>query len=93
MTLSSSVEAAQLRQRATKLRALAQRLHALRIIDCYRAAGTETWVGPSPQRCDDALRGFPTLLHAQADALSVQARRLDHLAAEIEQRALLTGPH
>jgi|GEM_PF-1534223 len=93
MPLTSSVEAAQLRQRATKLRALAQRLNGVRVLDCYRAAGTDTWVGPSPQRCDDALRGILATLRADADALSRQARRFDRLADEIDQRSRLTGPH
>lgn len=66
-------------------------MHNLQALDCYRAAGGDTWVGPSPQRCDDALRGFPGTLRAQADSLAIEARRLDRLADEIEARARLTG--
>lgn len=92
MTLTGSASAAHLRVRATQLRSLARRLHNLQVLDCYRSAGSDTWVGPSPQRCDDALRGFPVALRTQADSLSVEARRLDRVADEIDARARLTGP-
>lgn len=67
-------------------------MHTLLVLDCYRAAGSDTWVGPSPQRCDDALRGIPSTLRRQADSLGIEARRLDRMADEIEARARLTGP-
>jgi hypothetical protein len=91
MTLSGTSSTVQLRSRAAGLRALARRLHALQLLDCYRSAGADTWVGPSPQRCDDALRAIPATLRAHADALATEARRLDRVAAEIEARARLTG--
>lgn len=93
MTLTGSVSADHLRRRAATLRSLAQRLNALRVLDCYRSAGTDTWVGPSPQRCDDALRRAPITLRAEAEALSVEARRLDRAAEEIDAHARLIGPH
>ena len=93
MTFTGSASATQLRSRASGLRLLARRLHTLLVIDCHRSAGADTWVGPSPQRCDDALRGFPTALRAHADSLLIEARRLDHIASEMEARATLTGPH
>jgi hypothetical protein len=71
---------------------LARRLHSLLVLDCYRSAGVETWVGPSPQRCDDALHGFPGTLRTQADSLGIEARRLDRMADEIDAQARLTGP-
>lgn len=92
MTPTGSASAQHLRFRATQLRALARRLHNLQVLDCCRAAGSDTWIGPSPQRCDDALRGFPGTLRAQADSLAIEARRLDRLADEIDARARLTGP-
>lgn len=93
MTITSSASAEQLRNRATHLRALAQRLQTLCVLEVYRAAGTDTWVGPSPQRCDDALRGFSGSLRTSADGLAAEARRLNRLADEIEQRARLIGPN
>ena len=93
MTLTRSPSADHLRLRATRLRALAQRLNTLRVLDCYRSAGTDTWVGPTPQLCDDALRRIPITLRAEADSLTIEARRLDRVADEIEARARLIGPH
>lgn len=92
MALTGSASAAQLRSRATQLRALARRLTTLRVLDCYRSAGTDTWVGPSPQLCDDALRRIPLTLRAKADSLSSEARRLDRVADEIEARTRAIGP-
>ena len=91
MTLTGSASADHLHSRATNLRSLAQRLNRLRVLDCYRSAGTETWVGPSPQRCDDVLRRIPITLRAEADSLSIEARRLDRVADEIEARGRLIG--
>ena len=92
MTSTGSGSAQHLRIRATQLRSLARRVHNLQVLDCYRSAGIDTWVGPSPQRCDDALRGFPGTLRTQADSLGIEARRLDRLADELEARTRLTGP-
>ena len=92
MTSSISVTADHLRVRASQLRSLARRLHNLQVLDCYRAAGSDTWVGPSPQRCDDALRAIPGTLRTQADTIAAEARRLERLADEIDARARLTGP-
>ena len=93
MTVTGSVSADHLRNRAASLRSLAQRLNALRVLDCYRSAGTDTWVGPSPQRCDDALRRAPITLRAEARSLSEEARRLDRIADEVQARARLLGSH
>jgi len=93
MISPSTASSDRLRARATQLRSLARRLHGLRIVDCYRSAGYDTWVGPSPQRCDDALRTYPMTLRAEVDSLSVEARRLERLADEIDARASLVGPH
>ncbi len=93
MTHTGSASADQLRNRATQLRALARRLNSLRVLDCYRSAGTETWVGSSPERCDDALRRIPITLRAQADSLSIEARRLDRVADEVAAQARLIGPN
>ena len=90
---SSDTTADHFRQRATHLRSLARRLHSLRVLDCYRSSGIDTWVGPSPQRCDDALRTFPATLRAQADSLTTEARRLDRIADDLDARARLTAPH
>lgn len=93
MPSPGSVSAQQLRGRASGLRAVAQRMHSLRVLDCFRAAGVDTWVGPSPQRCDDALRGYIGTLRRHADELANEARRLDRIADEIDARARLIGPN
>lgn len=93
MAVTGSPSADYLRRRAAGLRLLAQRMNALSVLDCYRSAGTDTWVGPSPQLCDDALRRIPIALRAEADSLSREARRLDRIADEIDARARLIGTH
>ncbi|MBI4884812.1 MAG: hypothetical protein HY826_12245 [Actinobacteria bacterium] len=82
-----------LRTRAAALRSMAVRLRSLRILDCFRWGGADTWVGPSPQRCDEALRAIPGALRAQADTLCTQARQLERLAAELDAQALVAGRH
>ncbi len=93
MGLTGSSTSDHFRQRATHLRSLAKRLHSLLVLDCYRSSGIDTWVGPSPQRCDDALRGFPATLRTQADSLTTEARRLERIADEMDAHTRLTGPH
>lgn len=83
--------AERLRARAANLRALARRLNSLLALDLYRFTGSDTWVGPSPQRCDDTMRGVARTLRSHGDSLATHARRLDRAADEVEARARLSG--
>lgn len=73
-----------LRARAARLRSVARRLDAAKVLDVYQRAGTEVWMGPTPSRClEELLRIRSTILGA-ADDLRDAARNLevraDHLA-------------
>lgn len=88
----TTTDAARLRLRAAGLRALARRLTSLRVLDLHRLAGVDTWVGPSPEHCADAMRLRRTQLLDAADELVADARRLERRAAELEAAAAPTGP-
>ena len=74
---ASTPSAAELQQRALNLRHLAQRIEQLDATVLYRRAGTDTWIGPTAQRCVDELMTARTLLLQAADASRVTARRLE----------------
>lgn len=81
-------DATRLRQRAVTLRTLARRIGSLHVLDLYRMAGAETWVGPSPQHCADVLRARRSALLAAADDLVGTAARLERQAAALEAATL-----
>ena len=81
-----------LRARALVLRTFARRMQHLEALTLYVRAGTDTWMGPSPQVCDDALRQARTGVLAQADQLIVTARRFERQATEMSVAAVAQGP-
>ena len=85
--MSSPADVEQLRTRAGHLRAVASRIGASRALVIYALAGPETWVGPTPQACDDALLAIRRRLLAQQQALNDTARTFDRRADELEQRS------
>ena len=74
---ATTPSAAELQQRAINLRHLAHRIEHLDATVLYRRAGTDTWIGPTAQRCIDELMTARTLLLQAADASRVTARRLE----------------
>ena len=64
-------------ERATDLRQLARQLQNLRVLDLYRRAGPDAWVGPIAQQCVDQLTNYRRLILYQADGLLAAARRLE----------------
>jgi hypothetical protein len=63
--------------RAVALRSLSLRLHTCRARSLFSRAGTDTWIGPTPQRClDDLVRVSRSIARA-ADELTAAARRLE----------------
>lgn len=74
---TSALSAAELQQRALNMRRLAHRIEQLDATVLYRRAGTETWIGPTAQRCIDELMAARTLLLQAADVSRVTARQLE----------------
>jgi len=90
--MPTAVAANRLRTRAVALRALADRLRRLDVLTLHLHAGTDTWVGPSPQRCADALRAHRLALLRRAELLDATARRMQRRADELESLAAAPGP-
>jgi len=82
--MNATPTAEQLRERATGLRALARRLQQLRVLSLHHDAGPDTWLGPSPHRCVDAMRAIRAALLADADDLLYRAHRFERAAAELD---------
>jgi hypothetical protein len=85
----SASPASLLRQRARNLRTLADRLQQLETLGLAPLAGVDTWMGPSPSRCHDALVSMRRRLLAEADELRVTAARFERTADSL---ALMTPP-
>jgi hypothetical protein len=90
--MSTTDAAATLRQRAAILRAFARQLTTTSALDLGRRAGTDTWIGPTPEACrTDLQRLRSDLLTAGAD-LHATARRFEQMAAELEAMPDPRGP-
>jgi len=85
--MTTSPAATRLRQRAVVISTLARRLQRVYALDLYRFAGSDTWVGPSPQACVDDLRQRRTALLQQVDELLVESRRFIRIADELDTRS------
>ena len=88
--MTTPAEIQQLRTRARHLRDVAGQLGASRATELHRLAGPDTWVGPVPQSCRDALLALRRQLHAGEEALHGAARRLERLADELQARAAMS---
>jgi hypothetical protein len=81
---SASQPGNQLRERAAALRRLAHAIEDADAVTLHRRATTDTWIGPTPQRChDDLVAARTSLLGAAADVRSA-AFRLDRLARQLD---------
>jgi hypothetical protein len=76
-----------------QLRATARRLHSVvgligdsRGLTVYNLAGSDTWIGPTPQACSDALLEIRGKLLADQQTLTDAARRLERRADLLEQQ-------
>jgi hypothetical protein len=76
----STSPASILRDRARSLRGLADRLGQLEALGLARLAEVDTWMGPSPARCHDALTSLRRGLLDEADELRRTASRFDRSA-------------
>jgi len=69
-----------LRDRAASIRALAARLDRAAVLDLYRRAGSDVWIGPTPARC-------ATELDAARRALLQTVGQLRSAAVALDRRA------
>jgi hypothetical protein len=72
-----------LRERARGLRALSRQIGSLRAASLTTLSGTDTWMGPSPDRCAADLRLLCIELAGGADRLLGAARRLERRATDL----------
>jgi hypothetical protein len=87
--MPTSPAADRLRHRAVILATLARALQRCSAISVHLAAGSDTWVGPSPQACADDLRARRALLLQQADALLADSRRFVRTADDLDAHAAI----
>jgi hypothetical protein len=76
----STSPASVLRERARSLRTLADRLQRAEVLGLAALADVDTWMGPSPSRCHDALVMIRGRLLDEADELRRAAARCDRSA-------------
>ena len=78
--MSTPTQAEHLRATAMRMRALAASIGSSRALTVYKLAGLDTWIGPTPQRCDDALLAIRRQLQSAQQSSSDVARRLERQA-------------
>ncbi len=83
--------ASQLRDRAATLRRTAKRLDDADASVLFRRAGTDTWLGPTPQRCLDDLVAMRSQLVGAADDLRTRAGRLEQQAIQLDAAAVASA--
>lgn len=84
--MSTSAQVDQLRARARHLRSLSGKIGASHALSVHGLAGPDTWVGPTPQSCYDALLAIRRQLQAQQQSLNGTARSFDRRADELESQ-------
>ena len=60
-----------------------------RALTVHTLAGTDTWVGPTPQACYDTLLALRGRLLANQQTLADTARRLERRADLLEQQPII----
>jgi hypothetical protein len=84
--MSTSPHIEHLRTTALHLRAVARAIGNSRALTVYSLAGADTWEGPTPQACYDALvtlrRQLQTSQQAMADAAHRMERQAEALALQ-----------
>jgi hypothetical protein len=90
--MSTTDAAATLRQRAATLRGFARQLTTTSALDLGRRAGSDTWIGPTPDACRSDLQRLRSDLLAAGDDLQAIARRFEQMAAELDVLPDPRGP-
>jgi hypothetical protein len=88
--MSTSPQAEQLRVTAMRMRALAASIGTSRALTVYRCAGPDTWLGPTPQRCDDALLTVRRQLQSAQQWSSDVARHLEREADAVQRQLAIS---
>jgi phosphoglycolate phosphatase-like HAD superfamily hydrolase len=89
--MSTSPQSQRLRDTAASLRSLANKIGNSRALTVHRSAGTDTWVGPTPDRCYEALRTMKDQLQAQQSTLVDTARILERRADTLDTQLPIHG--
>ena len=89
--MSTPTDVEQLRARARHLRYAAAAIDSSRAVTVHSLAGPDTWVGPTPQACHEALVAVRRLLHANQQCLEDSARSLERRADQLERQPAITA--
>jgi hypothetical protein len=89
--MSTVTQAEQLRARARHLRTLSSQVAGAGALTVYRLAGVDTWVGPTPRACADALLTMRRQLQNGQASLTDAARGLERRADAIERQPQTLG--
>jgi hypothetical protein len=71
------------------LRTMSAKISSSRALDVHNFAGPDTWVGPTPQVCLEALVGVRRDLQNQQQRLVASAKLLERQADDLEQQQLV----
>jgi hypothetical protein len=88
--MSTLLQVEQLRTRANRLRLLGRGISRSRALTVYTLAGPDTWVGPTPKSCEEALRTVRQQLQAGQQSLLDAAHVLERRADELDLQPPIT---
>ncbi len=89
--MSTPTQVEQLRARARHLRSTSAAIGASRALTVHNLAGPDTWIGPTPQACHDALLAVRRQLQTNQRSLDDAARGLERQADQLEQQPVVAG--
>jgi len=75
-----------MRATAMRMRALATSIGGSRAMTVHSRGGLDTWIGPTPQLCDDALLSMRRQLQSAQQSSSDTARRLERQADAVQHQ-------
>jgi FtsZ-interacting cell division protein YlmF len=84
--MSTTPASQQLRSRADSLRKLSAKISKSPALTVCSGAGPDTWVGPTPDRCYEALKTIKDQLKKQQSTLIDSAALLEKQAERIENQ-------
>lgn len=84
--MSTTAQVEQLRARAAHVRRISATIGASRALTLHNLAGPDTWVGPTPRSCSDALLAIRLQLQASQRTLNDAARCLERRADQLERQ-------
>ena len=89
--MSIAIQIEQLRATARHLQSVAGLIGGSRALTVYSLAGPDTWEGPTPQACSEALLGLRRQLLTHQQTLNDTARRLERRADLLEQQLAISS--